>query len=74
MFDGILVTCIIMISLCLVAYLNRYATKWVRVAHALGYSKKEKIEIILARIENMKEMEKELDVDLYIKAKETFDL
>lgn len=71
LYDGIILSCIIMVALCAIAYLNKYWTNWIKVCHILGYSSKEKPEVILNKI---KELQDSIDTDNYAKAKEELGL
>jgi len=55
MFEAIL-SGILLGSLGLVAYLNRFFTNWVKICHILGYSSKEKPDVVLARIKHLNDL------------------
>lgn len=70
MFEGIIFACIILACLCLVAYLNKHWTNWIKVCHTLGYSAKEKPQVVLDRISKLKTLEEDNVFEEYAKAKE----
>ena len=72
--ESMAIAIILVAAMLLVGYLNKFQTHWINICHTLGFSSKEKPNVVMAKIAALKALEDELDVSKYSDAKDTFEL
>ena len=72
--ESMAVAIILVVAMCLVAYLNKFQTNWIKVCHTLNFSSKEKLDVVLARIKELQDNEENFDIDKYSAVKDEFGL